>query len=150
MSHDHALQLQDRLELVIDQFETQIADIEKTTTGEDLKSVLEAAEQLRVILVEVKNYFIEVRNQLSDVVGIPPAKELAQLVIGASTEALSAIRETLHYLEDVKDMLKTKRRSPLTREEIHYADFSAKVAIRKSRYIIRQISEHAEELPQQL
>jgi hypothetical protein len=150
MSHDHALQLQDRLEIVLAQFETEIVNIEQATTGEDLQSVLEAAEHLRTSLVEVKNYFVDVRDQLSDVVGIPPAKELAQLVIGASTEALSAIRETLHYLEDVKDMLKTKRRSPLTREEIHYADFSAKVATRKSRYIINQISEHAEELPQQL
>jgi Mg2+ and Co2+ transporter CorA len=150
MSHDHVLQLQDRLEIVLAQFETEIVNIEQATTGEDLQSVLEAAEHLRTSLVEVKNYFVDVRDQLSDVVGIPPAKELAQLVIGASTEALSAIRETLHYLEDVKDMLKTKRRSPLTREEIHYADFSAKVATRKSRYIINQISEHAEELPQQL
>ena len=150
MSHDHALQLQDRLELVLDQFEKEITDIERTTRGEELESVLESAEHLRTILVDVKNYFVEVRNQLSDVTGIPPAKELAQLVIGASTEALSAIRESLHYLEDVKDMLKTKRKSPLTREEIHYTDFSAKVAIRRCRYIVNQISAHAEELPQQL
>ncbi|MHA2406494.1 MAG: hypothetical protein ACXACH_07060 [Candidatus Hermodarchaeia archaeon] len=150
MSHDHALQLQDRLEIVVDRFETEIANIEQTTTGEDLQSVLESAEHLRTVLADVKKYFVDVRDRLSDVGGIPPAKELAQLVIGASTEALSAIRETLHYLEDVKDMVKTKRRSPLTREEIHYADFSAKIAIRKSRYIINRISEQAEELPQQL
>jgi hypothetical protein len=150
MSHDHALQLQNRLEMVLDQFETEIANIEQTTAGEDLQSVLSAAEQLRIILAEVKNYFVEVRDRLADVTGIPPAKELAQLVIGASTEALSAIRETLHYLEDVKDMMKAKPGSSLTREEIHYADFSAKVAIRKSQYIINRISEQAEELPQQL
>ena len=150
MSHDHVLQLQDRLELVLEQFETEIVNIERATTGEDLQPVLEVAEHLRTILTEVKNYFVEVRNQLSNVEGIPPAKELAQLAIGASTEALSAIRETLHNLEEVKDKLKTKRKSPLTREEIHYADFSAKEAIRRSHYIIKQITEHAEELPQQV
>jgi hypothetical protein len=150
MSHDQALNLQNRLEIVLEQFELEIANIEKIHVGEELIAVLEAAEQLRVILAEVKAYFIEVRNQLSEVSGIPPAKELAQLVIGASTEALSAIRETLHYLEDVKVKMKSRRKNPLTREEIHYADFSATVAIRKSRYIINRISEQAEDLPEQL
>lgn len=150
MSHDQALQLQDRLEIVLDQFELEITNIEKIMTREDLQNVLDAAEHLRAVLTEVKTYFVEVRDQLSAVVGIPPAKELAQLVIGASTEALSAIRETLHYLEDVKDKVKGKRKTPLTREELHYADFSAKVAIRKSRYIINRISEQAEDLPEKL
>jgi hypothetical protein len=150
MSHDQALNLQNRLEIVLDQFEMEVANIEKIRAREELGAVLEAADHLRVVLTEMKAYFVEVRNQLSSVSGIPPAKELAQLVIGASTEALSAIRETLHYLEDVKDKMKTKRKSPLTREEIHYADFGAKVAIRKSRYIINHISEQAENLPEQL
>ena len=98
----------------------------------------------------MKNYFIDVRNQLADVHGIPPAKELAQLVIGASTEALSAIRETKHNLEELKGKIKGQRKKPLTQEELHYADFSAKVAIRKSRTILNKISERVEELPNQL
>ncbi len=150
MSHDQALQLQDRLELVLDQFETEVSKVETITTRKELDAILDAAEHLRTVLTEMKTYFIDVRNQLTATTGIPPAKELAQLVIGASTEALSAIRETLHYLEDVKDKVKTKRKTPLTREELHYADFSAKVAIRQSRYIIKRISEQAENLPNHL
>lgn len=150
MSHDQALQLQDQLEIVVEQFETEVSNIEKIMTRNQLVPVLEVAEHLRTILVEVKNYFVQVRDQLSSVTGIPPAKELAQLVIGASTEALSGIRETLHYLEDVKEKMKSKRKTPLTREEIQYADFGAKIAIRKTRYIINRISEQADNLPEQL
>ncbi len=150
MSHDQALLLQNRLEIVLDQFETEITNIEQIQTREELTPLLEAAENLRAVLVEVKNYFVEVRNQLSTTSGIPPAKELAQLVIGASTEALSAIRETLHYFEDVKEKMKGKRKIHLTREEIHYADFGAKVAIRKTRHIINRISDQAENLPDQI
>jgi hypothetical protein len=150
MSHDQALLLQDRLEIVLDQFETELSNIEQIRTREELKPLLEAAENLRVVLIEVKTYFVDVRNQLSTTIGIPPAKELAQLVIGASTEALSAIRETLHYFEDVKEKMKSKRKTPLSREEIHYADFGAKVAIRKTRYIINRIADHAEDLPEQI
>ncbi len=150
MSHDQALKLQDRLEIVLDQFEMEVMNIEKITIHDELIGVLEAAEHLRTLLGEIKLYFIEVRDQLSSVSGIPPAKELAQLVIGASTEALSAIRETLHYLEDVKDKVKSRRKVPLAREEIQYADFSAMEAIRKCRYIIKKISEQAEDLPEHL
>lgn len=150
MSHDQALQLQDQLEIVVEQFETEVSNIEKIMTRNQLVPVLEVAEHLRTILAEVKTYFVQVRDQLSSVTGIPPAKELAQLVIGASTEALSGIRETLHYLEDVKEKMKSKRKTPLTREEIQYADFGAKIAIRKTRYIINRISEQADNLPEQL
>ncbi len=150
MSHDQALNLQSRLEIVLNQFEVEVANIEKIRARDELIAVLDAAEQLRVVLTEVKAYFVEVRNQLSTVHGIPPAKQLAQLVIGASTEALSAIRETLHYLEDFRDKMKSPRKTPLTREEIHYADFGASVAIRKSHYIINRISEQAENLPEEL
>ncbi|MFX1566624.1 MAG: hypothetical protein ACFFCH_11610 [Promethearchaeota archaeon] len=150
MSHDQALLLQDRLEIVLDQFETEITNIEQIRNREALKPLLEAAENLRAVLLEVKTYFVEVRNQLSTAIGIPPAKELAQLVIGASTEALSAIRETLHYFEDVKEKMKGSRKTPLTREEIHYADFGARVAIRKTRHIINRITDHAEDLPEQI
>jgi hypothetical protein len=150
MSHDEALLLQERLEIVLNQFDMGITNIEKITTREELVPVLEAAENLRVVLTEAKAYFVEVRNQLSTTSGIPPAKELAQLVIGASTEALSSIRETLHHLEEVKEKMKGKHKTPLTREDTQYADFSAKVAIRKSRHIINRISEHAENLPEHL
>ena len=150
MSHDQALQLQDRLEIVLDQFEMEVTNIEKILAPEELLPILESAEHLRTVLTEVKAYFVEVRDKMTAVSGIPPAKELAQLVIGATTEALSAIRETLHYFEVVKDEMKAKRKTPLTREEIHYADFGAKVAIRKSRYIVNRISEQAEDLPEQL
>jgi hypothetical protein len=150
MSHDQALHLQNQLEIALDQFETEVSNIEKIMTRDQLKPVLEAAENLRTILAEVKTYFVQVRDQLSSVTGIPPAKELAQLVIGASTEALSGIRETLHYLEDVKDKMKSKRKTPLSREEIHYADFGATIAIRKTQHIINRISEQADNLPEQL
>ncbi|MFW9935055.1 MAG: hypothetical protein ACFFDU_06065 [Candidatus Thorarchaeota archaeon] len=150
MSHDQALHLQDKLEIVLDQFETEVSNIEKIMTRDQLVPVLEAAESLRAILAEVKTYFVQVRDQLSSVSGITPVKELAQLVIGASTEALSGIRETLHYLEDVKDKMKSKRKTPLSREETDYADFGAKIAIRKTQYIINRISEQVDNLPEQL
>ncbi|MFX1317923.1 MAG: hypothetical protein ACFE9D_08530 [Promethearchaeota archaeon] len=150
MSQDQALNLQNRLEIVVDQFAMEVANIEKIRAREELIAVLNAAEQLRVALTQVKAYFVEVRNQLSTVSGIPPAKELAQLVIGASTEALSAIRETLHYLEDIRDKMKSPRKTPLTLEETNYANFGATVAIRKSRYIINRISEQVEKLPEQI
>ncbi|MFW9831483.1 MAG: hypothetical protein ACFFD8_06885 [Candidatus Thorarchaeota archaeon] len=150
MSHDQALDLQHRLEVVVDQFESELEKVEKITSREELNTLLDAAEALGTVLNEVKTYFIDVRNQLTNIHGIPPAKELAQLVIGSSTEALSSIRETLHYFEDLKEKLKVKRKTPITREEINYADFSARAAIRKSRYIINRISEQAEDLPEQL
>lgn len=150
MSQDEALQLQDRLEMILDQFETEVANINNITTNEQLEALIEASDHLHGILSEVKNYFVEVRNQLASIHGIPPAKELAQLVIGASTEALSAIRETKHNLEELKGKIKGKRKKPLTQEELHYTDFSAKVAIRKSQTILKKISERVEELPDHL
>jgi hypothetical protein len=150
MSHDQALQLQDRLEILLEQFEAEVTHINNITTQEQVEALINASNQLQGILSEVKSYFIDVRNQLADIHGIPPAKELAQLVIGASTEALSAIRETQYNFEELKGKMKGKRKKPLTQEELHYADFSAKVAIRKSRSILKKISERVEDLPDQL
>lgn len=150
MSHDHVLQLQDRLESTVNQFETVFTEIQKLTSSDQLKSMIVAVGNLRTVLSEIKEYFIEVRNQLSKVQGIPPAKELAQLVIGASTEAISSLRETEHLFEELKDKLKGKRKTPIAPEAIHYVEFSAKEAIRKSQYIIKKIGEHAEELPDQI
>ncbi len=150
MSHDHVLQLQDRLESTINQFETVFTEIQKLTSSDQLKSMIAAVGNLRTVLSEIKEYFIEVRNQLSKVHGIPPAKELAQFVIGASTEAISSLRETEHLFEELKEKLKGKRKTPIAPEAIQYAEFSAKEAIRKSQYIIKKIGEHAEELPDQI
>jgi pyruvate dehydrogenase complex dehydrogenase (E1) component len=150
MSHDQVLQLQDRLEVTVNQFETEFAEIENLTSADQLVVMIDAVGNLRTVLSEIKTYFVEVRNQLSKVHGIPPAKELAQLVIGASTEAISSLRETEHLFEELKEKLKSKRKTPIAPEEIQYADFSAKEAIRKSQYIIKKIGEQAEELPDQL
>ncbi len=150
MSHDQALELQNRLEMVLEQFENELTQVAKTTTQEELLSYHKAVENLRNVLTEVKNYFVEVRNQLAEVQGIPPAKMLAQLVIGASTEALSALRETEHYVEELKGTIKGKLKTPISREDIQYADFSAREAIRKTRYIINRISGHADNLPDHL
>jgi hypothetical protein len=150
MSHDQVLQLQDRLEVTVNQFETEFAEIENLTSADQLIAMIDAVGNLRTVLAEIKKYFVDVRNQLSKVHGIPPAKELAQLVIGASTEAISSLRETEHLFEELKEKLKSKRKTPIAPEEIQYAEFSAKEAIRKSQYIIKKIGEQVEELPDQL
>ena len=113
MSHDHVLQLQDRLESTVNQFETEFTEIQNLTSSDQLTSMIDAVGNLRTVLSEIKKYFIEVRNQLSKVHGIPPAKELAQLVIGASTEAISSLRETEHRFEELKEKLKGKRKTPI-------------------------------------
>lgn len=150
MSHDQALEMQNRLEMVLEEFEHEVTQVTKATTQEELRSYHGAVENLRNVLSEVKNYFVEVRNQLAEVEGIPPAKMLAQLVIGASTEALSALREAEHYIEELKSTIKGKLKTPIPREDTQYADFSAREAIRKTRYIINRISDHADNLPDHL
>ncbi|MFX0169713.1 MAG: hypothetical protein ACFE89_10210 [Candidatus Hodarchaeota archaeon] len=150
MSHDQTLHLRDRLETVLEQFEADVNLISENTTSEQAAQVRESADHLEEVLLEVKRYFVEVRNKLAEVSGIPPAKELAQLVIGASTEALSAIREVEYNLEELENKVKRQRRSTITRREIFYAELGAKEAIRKSHYILKRIAEEAEHLPDQI
>lgn len=147
MSHDRTLQLQDQLEIVLEQYEKEFAKLGNIRTQEELQPLFDINEQLRTILQEVKTYFIEVRGNLEKVPGIPPAKELAQLVIGYSTETLMATRETLHHLEEYKLTLVSKRKKTKSREELHYTDHSSGMAIRRTRTIIKKITEFADELP---
>ncbi|MFX1564034.1 MAG: hypothetical protein ACFFDP_12085 [Promethearchaeota archaeon] len=146
MSHRYILELQEKIIDALENLEEELPRLGVIHTQEELQTLVEKVEQLRAVLDEVKKYFIEVRSKLTDVRGIPPAKELAQIVIGTVTEALSAIRETLLHLEEYKVALRGKRRKPKTLEELHYADSSAKEAVRATRQIMKRIEEHTEEL----
>lgn len=150
MSQDRVLQIQDRLVAVLEPFEQELSKLGKISTPTELDPLYESIKNLHTILNEIKNYFREVRATLNDVPGIPPAKELAQLVIGASTEALGALRETLHHLDEFKKALETKKRTRRSRDEFHYTDFSAMEAIRRSRNILNAINQHLESLPEKL
>lgn len=150
MSHDQTLHLRDRLESVLEQFEADVGLLSELTTAEQLTQIRSSADKLEEILTEVKRYFIGVRDKLAEAHGIPPAKELAQLVIGASTEALSSILEAEHNLEELGTKIKRKRRSPITKDEIYYAEYGAKDAIRKSQHILKRIAEEAEHLPDEI
>jgi len=146
MSRPQALNLQHRLEEVLEPFEQELARFEAAQTPEEVQKLLQVSQQLLTLLSEVKNYFVDVRSRVSHLPGITPEKELAQLVIGAATEGLSALREMNRHLEEYKEHLRRKRRAK-TLDELHYADFSAKEAIRRTRYIIRKIAAHADQLP---
>jgi len=150
MSQDQTLHLRDRLEMVLEQFEADVSLLSELSTPEQLTQIRTSADNLEAILTEVKRYFIGVRDKLAETRGIPPAKELAQLVIGASTEALSSILETEHNLEELKTKLKKKRRNPITRDEVYYAEYGAKDAIRRSQHILKRIAEEAEHLPEEI
>jgi hypothetical protein len=150
MSHQRVLELQDRLEAVLEPFEKELEQLEKISKVEDFEPFKTAIEKLGLILNEVKTYFKEVRDALEDIKGIPPAKELAQIVIGTSTEALSALKETQHHLDEYCSALTSKRRIPKGPEGLHYADFSAKETIRRSRHILKTMSQHSDELPENL
>ena len=150
MSHDQTLHLRDRLEMVLEQFEADISLLSELSTPEQLAQIRASADNLEAILTEVKRYFIGVRDKLAETRGIPPVKELAQLVIGASTEALSSILETEHNLEDLDAKLTKKRRSPIDRDQLYYAEYGAKDAIRKSQQILKRIAEEAEHLPEEI
>jgi len=150
MSHDQTLHLRDQLERVLEQFEADVELLSELTTPEKLAQIRTSADNLEEILTEVKRYFIGVRDKLAEARGIPPAKELAQLVIGASTEALSSILEAEHNLEELSTKLKRKRRGSITKDEIYYAEYGAKDAIRKSQHILKRIAEEAEHLPDEI
>ena len=52
MSHDQALQLQDRLEMILDQFETKVTDINNITTNEQLEALIEASDHFHGIYLK--------------------------------------------------------------------------------------------------
>lgn len=146
MSQHYVLELQEKIIAALEDFERELPRLGEIQTREEIQPLVDKANHLRTVLDEVRQYFIEVRSKMADVQGIPPAKELAQIVIGAVTEALSAIRETLHHLEEYQSALSSRRRKPKTLEELHYVDSSAKEAVRGSKHIIKRIEEHVEEL----
>ena len=150
MSHDQTLHLRDRLERGLEQFEADVELLSELNTPEQLAKIRTSADNLEDVLTEVKRYFIGVRDKLAEIQGIPPAKELAQLVIGASTEALSSIVEAEHNFDELTSKLKRKRRSPITKDDLYYAEYGAKDAIRKSQHILKRIAEEAEHLPEEI
>ncbi len=147
MSRAKILKLQNQLETILSPFEKAIEKISPSQSLEELETMLRTAEELRVVLENIKSHFKEVRNLLSDTSGIPPAKELAQLLIGASSEAISSLREVKHHLEDFLEKLRGKRGKTLSSDELHYAEFGSLTAIRRSHYIINRITEHLDEVP---
>ncbi len=147
MSRSKILKLQNRLEAILDPFEKAMEKLAPSQSLEEIENMLQAAEELRIVLDAIRFHFREVRSLLADTSGIPPAKELAQLIIGASTEALSSLREVKLHLEEFHQKLQDKRGKSLSRDELHFAEFGAVTAIRRSHYIIKRILEHIDEIP---
>ncbi len=149
MSRSKILKLQKQLEANLIPYEKIMEKLAPSQSLEELEAMLQANKELSDILESIKSHFKEVRNLLLDTSGIPPAKELAQLIIGASSEALSSLREVYHHLEDFHSKLKDKRRpKTLSQDELHFAEFGSLTAIRRSRYIINKIAEHLDEVPE--
>jgi len=146
MKQHSLLDLKEKIIATLENFEKELPQIHGIETQDKLQLLVEKLNHLRDVLDEVRQYFIEVRSKLSDVRDIPPAKELAQIVIGATTEALGDIRVTLLHLEDIKEAIKSKRRRSKIQETLHYAESSAKEAVRGTQRIIKRIDEHAEEI----
>ena len=147
MSRSKILKLQNQLEAILDPFEAAMEKLAPAQSLEDIEAMLQATEELRGVLDTIRFHFREVRSLLADTSGIPPAKELAQLIIGASTEALSSLREVKHHLEEFQVKL-NKRGKSLSRDELHFAESGAAIAIRRSRYIIKRITENLDEIPE--
>ncbi|MFX1563633.1 MAG: hypothetical protein ACFFDP_10055 [Promethearchaeota archaeon] len=146
MKQNNLLELKEKVIAALENFERELPSIGGIETQEKLQLLVENAKHLHEVLNEVRQYFIEVRSRLSDVQGIPPAKELAQIVIGSVTEALGAIREALHHLDEMKEEFRSGHQKSKTKEKLHYAEYSAKEAVRHTQSIIKRIDEHAEEI----
>jgi predicted RNA-binding protein with EMAP domain len=146
MKQHSLLDLKEKIISTLENFEKELPQIREIETQDKLQLLVEKVNHLHDVLDEVRQYFIEVRSKLSDVQGIPPAKELAQIVIGATTEALGAIRETLLHLEVIKGEIKSRGRRSKIQETLRYAESSAKEVVRGTQRIIKRIDEHAEEI----
>jgi hypothetical protein len=147
MSHQHVEQLLERLKGALDALENEFAQLGTMDNVEEVQHLLGTINDLHGALTEAKGYFSEVRSSFAQGTGIPPAKELAQLVIAGATEALGAIRETQHHLQEYQATLSGKLRVRKTLDELHYANFAAKEALRGTRYIIKRMADFLEELP---
>jgi hypothetical protein len=148
MSRAKIIKLQKQLEKILTPFENAMEGLSPNQTLEELEAMLQATRELEALLQSIKSHFQEVRNLLADTRGIPPAKELAQLIIGASSEALSSLREVQHHLEEFKIQREGRRRKrTFSADELHFAEFGSLTAIRRSHYIINKIAEHLDEVP---
>jgi hypothetical protein len=149
MSHQQVQQLLERLKGALDALEQELADLGTIDDVEEIKHLLATTERLREVLTEAKGYFGEIRSGFAPGSGISPAKELAQLVIAGATEALGSIRETQHHLQEYQATLGAKVRALKTLDDLHYADFAAKEALRRTHYIIKRLTSFLEELPKE-
>ena len=128
-------------------FEKQTSDLKAITTVEQLQPLIKANTRLQEVLTEAKTYFTEVRSSIPHEAGIPPAKELAQLVIGGATETLRATKETQQYLQELQTNLSRKLRSLRSSDALHFLEFSTKEVLRGTRYIIKRITDFLEPPP---
>jgi len=125
-------------------FEKEFTNLSAVSKVEQLQPVIDANNRLQELLTEAKTQFSEVRSSIPHEAGIPPAKELAQLVIGGATEALRATRETQQYLQEFHESLGSKLRSLRTSDELRLADLSAREVERATRYIIKRMTDFLE------
>ena len=128
-------------------FEKEFANLSAISKVEGLQPLVDANGRLQQLLTEAKAHFSEVRSSIPHEAGIPPAKELAQLVIGGATEALRATRETQQYLQEFQESLSSRLRSFKTSDELRLADISAKEVERATRYIIKRMTDFLEKPP---
>lgn len=128
-------------------FEKALGNLSPASTVEHLQLLMEANSRLQEHLSEAKSHFSEVRSSIPHEAGIPPAKELAQLVIGGATEALRATKESQQYLQDLHANMGGKLRSLRSSDELRLLDFSTKEVLRGTRYIIKRMTDFLEKPP---
>jgi ABC-type transporter Mla subunit MlaD len=144
MSDKQVTQMLEQLKDALAEFEKETNNLSAITTLEQLPPVAKANARLQQLLGEAKQYFTEVRASIPHEAGIPPAKELAQLVIGGATEAYRATRETEGYLQQLQTRFASKVRFLKGSDDLRLLDLSTKEALRGTHYIIKRMTDFLE------
>jgi septum formation inhibitor MinC len=149
MTDKQVTRMLEELREAFEAFEKEFANLSAISKVEQLQPLVDANNRLQELLTEAKAHFSEVRSSIPHEAGIPPAKELAQLVIGGATEALRGTKETQQHLQEFQESLGSKLRSLRTSDAVRFADLSAKEVQRATRYIIKRMTDFLEKPPKQ-
>lgn len=147
MTDKQVTRMLEELKEALASFEKEMGNLNTISTLEQLQLLMDANSRLQEHLSEAKVHFSEVRSSIPHEAGIPPAKELAQLVIGGATEALRATRETQQYLQELQANRGSKLRSLRSSDELRLLDASTKEVLRGTRYIIKRMTDFLEKPP---
>jgi len=144
MTDKQVLRMLEELREALAAFEKEFANLSAISKAEQLQPLVDTNNRLQELLTEAKAHFSEVRSSIPHEAGIPPTKELAQLVIGGATEALRATKETQQYLQEFQESLGSKLRSLRSSDEVRLADLSAREVERATRYITKRMTDFLE------